>query len=313
LISYEPIIQRLTVSQSQQVDILRLDLIDQEISGNKWFKLKLNLEKARSENFETVITFGGAFSNHIAATAAACKKFNLNCIGIIRGEEKDASNFTLSRASANGMSLHFVSREFYSHRTSEEFKNYLQNNFGRHYLIPEGGNNEKGVLGCTEILRPEWKYDYLVCACGTATTYAGLVAGKNDGCVAVGISVLKGENKLPADVGILLTSMFPGRKISIAGNETQEEEFIKEDCILSSYSFKGYAKLEPALLKFKSQFEAEFKIPLDHVYTVKLMYGLFDLLNRDKLKPGSRILAIHSGGLQGNKGFEERYHLSPSL
>lgn len=313
MISYAPIIQGLIRKQSQHVDILRLDLIDPEISGNKWFKLKRNLEKAKAENFKTIITFGGAFSNHIAATAAACKKFKLNCIGIIRGEEQDGSNATLSRAKENGMALHFVSRELYSRKNSEEFKNYLGVNFGNHYLIPEGGNNEEGVLGCMEIINPEWDYDYIVCACGTATTYAGLLANKNNKQCIIGISVLKGENKLPLETERILESFSPDKRIKIAGNEALEKDFIMQDCILNSYSFKGYAKPDADMLKFKTEFESEYKIQLDHVYTIKLMFGLMDLLKTNKLKPGSKLLAIHSGGLQGNKGFEERYHLSPNL
>lgn len=313
MISYNPIIQDLKNGSFFQLDVLRLDLIDEEISGNKWFKLKRNIDKALAENFNTVITFGGAFSNHIAATASACKRYNLKCIGIIRGEEKDASNPTLSEASKNGMLLHFVSREFYSQKNDQLFKNYLEANFGRHYLIPEGGNNLEGALGCMEILKPEWNYEYVFCACGTATTYAGIFASKNQDQKIIGISVLKGKNTLPLEAGNLINGLLPGKKCSLAGNEVLENEIIREDCIINSYAFKGYARLDESLVEFKKNFEAEYKIPLDHVYTTKLMYAVFDLVKKNKLPSKSKLLVIHSGGLQGNKGFEERYHLIPNL
>ena len=251
MISYEPIIQNLILESSHQVDILRLDLIDQEISGNKWFKLKRNLEKAKAENYVTVITFGGAFSNHIAATAAACKKYNLKCIGVIRGEEGDALNPTLLKAKENGMTLHFLNRELYSQKNEDSFHVYLENNFGKHYLIPEGGNNKEGVLGCTEIMKPEWEYDYIFCACGTATTYAGLLANKADAQRVIGISVLKGENKLPAEAEKYLEILLPDKKRRIAGNEALEKEFLEEDCIINNYAFKGYAKLDATVVDFK--------------------------------------------------------------
>lgn len=313
MIFYDPIIQNLIHDSFCTLDILRLDLIDKEISGNKWFKLKRNLERAKSENFETIITFGGSFSNHIAATAAACKRYNLKCIGIIRGEQKEESNPTLNQAKKNGMLLHFVNREFYAHKNENSFKGYLENNFGKHYLIPEGGNNAEGILGSGEILKPDWHYDYIFCACGTGTTYAGLKAAKQNSQKIIGISVLKGENKLSAEIEKLLHSIFPEEKIKIDGNEILEKHFVEEDCIVNSYAFKGYAKLDSFLLAFKKEFESLYKIPLDHVYTTKLLFAVFDLIQKNKLKPKAKALVIHSGGLQGNRGFEERYHLIPNL
>jgi 1-aminocyclopropane-1-carboxylate deaminase len=309
MIHYHPIIQHLTGN----MDLLRLDLIDKKISGNKWFKLKNNLEKAEAGNFETIVTFGGAFSNHIAATAAACKKSHLKCVGIIRGEESSALNPTLAKAKQDGMQLHFVSREFYSQILKDGSEKYLHDNFGRHYLIPEGGNNEEGVLGCMEILKKEWDYDYIFCACGTGTTFAGLVASAKPGQKVIGISVLKGENKLPLEVQNLLGSISPGQKNKIQGNEAPEKSWLEDHCILNTYCFNGYAKFDENLLQFKNDFELKHKISLDHIYTSKLLYGVFDLNEKNKLKPGSKILIVHSGGLQGNKGFEERYHLTPSL
>lgn len=313
MIHYNPIIQNLKNEQSHQLDILRLDLIDPEISGNKWFKLKRNLEKAISENKKMIITHGGAFSNHIAATAAVCKMYNLNCVGVIRGEEVDELNSTLTRAKENGMTLYFVSRETYAKKNTEEFKNHLYEKFGEHYLIPEGGNNEAGVKGCFEILRKEWNYDYVFCACGTATTYAGILASKKENQHIIGISVLKGENKLPSDVQSLLQKTVPNTTAIISDNQALQKEILEEDCILNSYAFNGYAKFNPRLADFKNNFENTYGIILDHIYTTKLVYGVFDLIMQKKLRPKASVLVIHSGGLQGNSAFEKRYHLRPSL
>lgn len=309
---YEPVIQSLVHTLDYQVDVLRLDLMDEEISGNKWFKLKYNIEAAQKSGYGHIITFGGAFSNHLAATAAACKKAKVKCTAVIRGEEQIPLNTTLARAQNNGMQLHFVSREDYDKKTESEFHHYLENLFGSHYLIPEGGNNEKGVMGCQEILDPNWNYDYICCACGTGATYTGLVASVHQHQKVIGISVLKGENLLVEDVKATLKKMFPEKSFLILGNEALQTEVIQDNCITNLYAFKGYAKLDQELIEFKIKFESEYKIQLDYVYTNKLVYAVFDLLTKKKFRSGSSILIIHSGGLQGNEGFEARYHLMPS-
>jgi 1-aminocyclopropane-1-carboxylate deaminase len=311
LIHYTPIIQNLKNEHSHQLDILRLDLIDSEISGNKWFKLKKNLEKAIFESKKLIITHGGAFSNHIAATAAACKKYNLICVGVIRGDETDELNSTLSLAKENGMMLYFVNRETYAKKNTEEFKKHLQEKFGEYYLIPEGGNNEEGVKGCFEIVKREWDYDYVVCACGTATTYAGILASKKENQIIIGISVLKGENKLPSETQALLQKITLNKTSIISNNQALQKETLEENCILNSYSFNGYAKFNQQLVDFKNNFENTYGIILDHIYTTKLLFGIYDLINQKKLRPNTSILVIHSGGLQGNDAFDQRYHLSP--
>lgn len=308
MIPYSPIIQPLKSAFSQQLDVLRLDLIHEEVSGNKWFKLKHNLERAIQNHQDTVITFGGAFSNHIAATAAACKHYRLNCVGIIRGEE--VTNPTLIKAIKDGMQLHFVARDFYEKKDLPVFKDYLDRYYSNYYLIPEGGNNEHGMLGCAEIVNPEWRYDYVFCACGTATTYAGILMKKRIDSLVIGISVLKGENTLPADTEKALRGFCMGKEIKIAGNEALENRVLDTDCILNAYAFKGYARPDPVLIEFKKEFEHTQNIPLDYVYTTKLLYAVFDLAKKNKLKPGSKILILHSGGLQGNEGFETRYHIN---
>jgi 1-aminocyclopropane-1-carboxylate deaminase len=313
VIDYNPIIQHLKTENNYHVDMLRLDLIDTEISGNKWFKLKNNLQNARNQSHETIITFGGAFSNHIASTAAACKKFNFNAVGIIRGEETNETNPTLVQAKKNGMQLHFVSRELYSQKEEDGFKLYLEKHFGRHYLIPEGGNNSAGVLGCSEILKNEWEYDYILSACGTGATYAGLMASLKPHQIVIGISVLKGTNDLPRETEELFHCVFSKKEDKIYGNDALAGDVIKNNCICNTYAFNGYAGYHKDVIAFKASFEHTYKIPLDHVYTSKLLYALFDLMEKKKLGQEAKILVIHCGGLQGNRGFEERYHLSPSL
>lgn len=345
MLFYSPIIQTLHFNSNHQVDVLRLDLLHPEISGNKWFKLKHNLQKAIEQKHKLVITFGGAFSNHIAATAAACKLFNIKCIGLIRGEEHlsispDLTNSTLRKAKENGMHLHFVNREWYAKKNEEAFKKYLNEKFGAHYLIPEGGNNMEGVLGCMEILATDYtdtterhaefisasqqilkqvqnndfqNYDYIFCACGTGTTFAGIVASVKLNQTVIGISVLKGENKLPQESENLLRHIFPEKKLKIFGNEELEKNKVENHFITNHYCFLGYAKFDKQLIEFKNEFEHRHKIPLDYVYTNKLFFGAFDLIKENKLRPASKILIIHSGGLQGNQGFETRYHLMPIL
>ncbi len=286
--------------------MLRLDLVHAEVSGNKWFKLKLNLERANSQGIKTVITFGGAFSNHIAATAAACRIAGLNAVGVIRGEDRGDLNSTLIKAKQDGMQLHFVDRQSYSQKESEAFKKFLTDTFGPHLLIPEGGNNSEGVLGCTEIIDPHWHYDHVLCACGTGTTYAGIAGTAGSSTRVTGVSVLKGKNTMPEQTGLLIKAVFK-REIKINGNEELELPFIENNSIVNNYSFNGYAKFEASLVQFKNSFESQYHIPLDHIYTTKLFYALFDLAGKRKFSANSRLLVIHSGGLQGNQGFESRY------
>lgn len=262
------------------MSVLRLDLIHPQISGNKWFKLKHNLAEAKKQNKDTILTFGGAFSNHIHATAVACELIGLKSIGIIRGEKESENNFTLSSAKENGMQLHFVSREDYRKKESEEFIQELKSRFGDFYLVPEGGNNELGSLGCEEILSESTNdFDLIICAVGTGATFRGL--SKKSKQKTIGIRVLK------------------------SGEEEKD--------INNNYSFGGYAKHTQELLDFKNKFEKENNIPLDYIYTAKLFFAVHDLINKNEIPKNSKVLIIHSGGLQGNKGYEERYNLNPSL
>lgn len=270
--------------QGYQLSMLRLDLIDPEVSGNKWFKLKHNLRKARELNKHTILTFGGAFSNHIAATAAACKREGFQSIGIIRGEEGSQGNATLSRARELGMQLLFVSREAYRQKEETDYLQDLSRRFPDAYLIPEGGDNALGQKGCEEIITEKTEaFTHIFCAYGTGTTFKGLAKAIRPHQVLSGINVLKYE----------------------------AESGLPQAGIVNGYHFGGYARHTPALLDFKNWFETEFAITLDYVYTAKLCYAVFDLIQQGRLRKDDKILILHSGGLQGNAGYEARYSLKP--
>lgn len=309
-VDYVPVIQALPVKMPFKVDVLRLDLIDPEVSGNKLFKLKHHVKAAVLQGHQTLLTFGGAYSNHIAATAAYSKKSGVKSIGVIRGEDTSLSNPTLTQARSNGMELFFVSREQYRKKSEQNFLRELEKRFGAHYLVPEGGSGKEGALGCREIVLQEWKYDYIFCACGTGTTYAGLVSMPHMRSKIIGISVLKGLNKLPQEVTNLLNLFKHNNQNLVAGNEAFKGGLILQNAITNNYAFNGYAAFHPELINFKNQFEELYQLPLDYVYTAKLFYGAFDLMQNKKLKENASVLIIHSGGLQGNRGFEERYKLT---
>lgn len=270
--------------------VYRLDLNHPHISGNKLYKLKYNLEEAKKQGKKTILTFGGAFSNHIAATAAAGKEYGFDTIGIIRGEEVSELNPTLTFAKECGMQLYFVSRALYQNK--EELNKYIEQHFSsqNYYSIPEGGSNELGIKGCKEITEDiPIDFDYVCCACGTGSTITGIILSLNENQKAIGFQVLKGEKYIQAEVQKWLNHFD-------AENKNWE---INED-----FHFGGYAKLKPELLNFMLQFEKENAIPLDYIYTGKMMFGIMELIKAGKFKKGDKIIAIHTGGLQGNKGFE---------
>lgn len=309
MLEYNPIINTLKIDPDLKVDVLRLDLIHPEISGNKWFKLKYNIASAKKLNYNTILTFGGAFSNHIAATAASCQQANLHCIGIIRGEE--VLNPTLKKAADHGMQLVFLDRKTFALKNQPDFYSKLKQRFGDFYLIPEGGNNSEGIEGCKEILKQEWDHDYIFCACGSGTTFAGLYFSLKPAQILVGISVLKGEHVLSHEVEKAIQNFVGKQSPAIGGNEVLEGPIIEKTCITNLFSFSGYAGYDKKLLDYKLDFENRHHIPLDYIYTNKLFYAVMELMATRKIKKDSKILIIHSGGLQGNKGFEERYHLKP--
>ena len=271
--------------------IKRDDLIHPDISGNKWRKLKYNFLEAKKRNLNTVLTFGGAYSNHIAATAAAANKYGFNCIGIIRGDELNAnSNETLKKAHEHRMKLSFISRVDYRNRSEESFINSLTEEFGNCFIIPEGGSNTLAIKGCTEIvdeIDPE--FDTIVSAVGSGGTLAGLACGLNPNQQALGICVLKGANYLDESVNTLINEF---------SNDKRTNWKINHD-----HHLGGYAKYNDHLIAFINQFKLDNGIQLDPVYTGKMMLAIYTLIKAKYFEFETKIVALHTGGLQGIKGF----------
>ncbi|MDN3595356.1 1-aminocyclopropane-1-carboxylate deaminase/D-cysteine desulfhydrase [Zunongwangia endophytica] len=275
--------------QNIEVWLKREDLLHAEVSGNKFRKLKYNVLKAKALQKSQILTFGGAFSNHIAATAAAGRIHNIPTIGVIRGEElkKDLqktlkSNPTLKFASENGMQFHFISREDFRRKNDSDFVESLHHEFGDFYLIPEGGTNELAIRGCEEILSESDKeFDVICVASGTGGTASGLINASAENQKVLAFSALKGE--------------FLKEEISHFSNK-------KNWTLVSDEHFGGYAKINEELVSFINDFKTEFGIQLDPIYTGKMMFGIFDLIEKNHFPENSRILAIHTGGLQGIAG-----------
>lgn len=253
------------------------------ISGNKWWKLKYNLEEASRLGCKKLLTFGGAYSNHIYATAAAAHELEFESIGIIRGEENLPLNPTLAFARAKGMDLHYISREEYRRKTEPDFLKGLKELFGDFYLIPEGGTNTLAVRGVAEfanLLSHEAAFDYLCLPVGTGGTIAGMISGLDRGKKIVGFPVLKGASFLEDEIRVY--------------TENENGQLMYE------YHFGGYAKSNERLKAFIKEFERSNNIPLDPIYTAKMMFGVFDLIKQGFFKRGSAVLVLHTGGLQGN-------------
>ncbi|RZG68181.1 1-aminocyclopropane-1-carboxylate deaminase/D-cysteine desulfhydrase [Acinetobacter junii] len=265
-----------------QLTVKRLDLIHPQISGNKFFKLKYNLLEAKQQNLNQVLTFGGAYSNHIAATAYAAHYFGFQSIGIIRGEElaKQAFNPTLQTAQDFGMQLHFLSRAEYRLRHELEYLQQLKQRYPYTLIIPEGGTNQLAIQGTKEILSADDRenYDVICCAVGTGGTMAGIIESSSDQQHILGFSALKGD--------------FLKHDIQQWTNKTNWS-------LTDEYCCGGYAKTNSELLQFMQQFEQQYAVPLEQIYTAKMMMGLFNLIQQEHFPVNTRILAIHTGGLQG--------------
>ncbi|MCB0731265.1 MAG: 1-aminocyclopropane-1-carboxylate deaminase/D-cysteine desulfhydrase [Ignavibacteriae bacterium] len=275
------------------VFLKREDLIHATISGNKWRKLKYNLIEALINRKSTLLTFGGAYSNHIHATASACKIFGLKTIGIIRGEEHLPLNPTLKFAAECGMQIFYVDRTTYRNKNKESFITELHNRFGDFYLVPEGGTNNLAVKGCTEIINNiNIKYDYILSACGTGGTISGLIAGLNGDKNIIGVPVLKGADFLNNDIDNLVKQY---------SYETFTNWHLNFD-----FHFGGYAKITKELIFFINQFEEINNIKLDPIYTGKLLFAVQTLINDNHFKENSTILVLHTGGLQGNMGMKNK-------
>ncbi len=280
----------LPILKEKQVSlcIKREDLIHPLISGNKFRKLKYNIKAAQAEGYTKLLTFGGAFSNHIAATAYAGMVHGFKTIGVIRGEEiseKWHDNPTLRLAVAHGMELKFVSREAYRNKNSKDLVKKLAVEFGAFYLLPEGGSNALAVKGCEEIITADdASFDIVCSAVGTGGTLAGISNALHENQTALGFASLKGDF-LKEDIR------------SFASRKNWQ--------LQSDYHFGGYAKVPEALVLFINQFIMQTKIPLDPIYTGKMIYGIFDLVEKNFFSPKTKILAIHTGGLQGVEGMNK--------
>ena len=274
--------QTLQLPQPVQLTIKRLDLIHPQISGNKFFKLKYNLLAAQQQGFSQVLTFGGAFSNHIAATAFAAQHFGFQSIGMIRGEELASQQFnpTLQTAHDLGMQLNFFSRTKYRLRHQAEYLQQLQQQHPQAFIIPEGGSNALAIQGTQEILSPDdlENYDVICCAVGTGGTLAGIIESSSEQQHVLGFSALKGD---------------------FLKHDIQQWTDKSNWSLTDAYCCGGYAKITPKLLQFMQQFEQQHHIPLEQVYTAKMMMGLLDLIQYHHFPAHTRILAIHTGGLQG--------------
>jgi 1-aminocyclopropane-1-carboxylate deaminase len=268
-----------------ELTIKREDKIHADISGNKYRKLKYNLISAKENDFDTLLTFGGAFSNHIAATASAGAEFGFKTIGIIRGNElkdKILDNPTLKFAQKCGMKFKFVTRELYRNKTDSKFLNDLKKEFGNIYFLPEGGTNELAIKGCEEILTDiDDQYNFVCVAVGTGGTISGLINSSGTHQRILGFPALKGD--------------FLSKEISLLSSKDNWS-------LIPEYHFGGYGKINSALITFINQFKQETKIPLDPIYTGKMLFGIVDLIKKGYFLKGSKILVIHTGGLQGIKG-----------
>lgn len=258
------------------------------VSGNKLRKLKYNILKAKALCYDGLLTFGGAFSNHIAATAAAGKLYGFKTIGVIRGDEladKITANPTLSFAKSQGMDFKFVSRSEYRNKTNPEFLEQLQQEFGAYYILPEGGTNELAVKGCEEILiETDAEMDYVCCPVGTGGTISGIINSSNEHQTILGFPALKGE--------------FLQKDISTFAQQ-------KNWKLIHDYHFGGYGKVSDELIQFLNEFYKNTGIPLDPIYTGKMVFGVYNMLEKGYFKPGSKILLVHTGGLQGIAGMNQ--------
>ncbi len=278
------IVSDVTLAKSVQLQVLRLDLIHPQVSGNKLYKLFYFLQHAIAENLP-LITFGGAYSNHLAATAFACRELGMTCHGIVRGEAPEAYSETLQFCAAQGMNLHFISRENYREISTSGDISSIFSDSHRYLIVPEGGYAPDGAAGAALIMNdPACKNaTHVATATGTATTLAGLVAAAADDQQIISVPVIKQMEDIPQRLDHLLK----GKKYKLPE-------------VFGEFHFGGYAKKTNELIAFMNQLYKEHEIPTDIVYTSKMMYAVIKKIEAGYFPPGSNILALHTGGLQGN-------------
>ena len=283
----EEIHNELFVKKQVTVSVLRLDKIHPVVSGNKLFKLHYFLKEAIDSKHKTILTFGGAYSNHLAATAFACRQLQLKCIGIVRGEKPAVLSSTLLQCVEDGMQLHFICREEYEKKENPVFMNTLKAEFGDCLIIPEGGYHPLGAKGAALIMAliKDNFYTHICTASGTATTLAGMLLAAKREQTVVGFPVLKGITDNKTRVKQL----------------TGKADDFKNLLILNNYHFGGYAKKTDQLINFMNDCWLQYQLPLDFVYTAKMFFGIIDSIKNDTFEKGNKILCLHTGGLQGNK------------
>ena len=274
--------------QVAAIDMLRLDKIHPIVSGNKWFKLKHNITACKQQGYDTILTFGGGYSNHLVATADATKEAGLKSIGIVRGEELQQNpSATLQECIAADMELQYVSRTQYKERYNTIWQKELSEQY-KAYVIPEGGANEEGRTGAADIaeLIPDVKnYTHLLVSVGTGTTLAGL------------------RNAIPETVNVL--GFAPMKGGAYLNDELKEFIEDKPYHIYDNWHLGGFGKSNGELIEFMNDFYKMNNIPLDMVYTAKMMYGLEEMLHNNKFNEDDKLLCIHTGGLQGNNSITD--------
>lgn len=272
--------------------VKRDDLLHPEVSGNKWRKLKYHVEAFYESKKEGVLTYGGAFSNHLAATAAACHALKIPCIGIVRGEYAKDDNPSLSRCKYFGMQLKMLPKSEYDAfaRNTKEHPDFL-----KYFAIPEGGATKEGVRGCSEILSEiDEHLDFVYSPLGSGTTFAGLVSSLKSHQKGIAVAAIKAPE---------LDAFFRDKLREFGIPDNGQWEVIPEQ------RFGGFAKIGEELIRFKKHFEKEHGFALDFIYTAKMFFELFRRIEEEAFPENSSILCLHTGGIQGNASIEERYKL----
>jgi len=294
----EQIHSPLFVEKNIEVFVKRDDLIHPVISGNKWRKLKFNIEKLRQGKYDKLLTFGGAFSNHIAATASVGKLLGVDTIGVIRGDELNKeSNDTLKQACSDGMELIFTSREEYKLKEERYYQEELRKRHGNALIVPEGGYNYHGTLGCIEILNEiEFDPSVVFTAAGTGTTAAGLLQAP-DNCEVIAVSALKGGAFLRDNVEVLL------REAGL--DQVTISDKMEQFSLVTDGHFGGYGKHNQELIDFMNKFYAAHQIALDQIYTAKMMFSAFRKIESGEIERGAKVVLLHTGGLQGTSSIRD--------
>jgi 1-aminocyclopropane-1-carboxylate deaminase len=290
-----PIIENIAINRLDEpvfiekeilVDVLRLDEVHPVVSGNKLFKLHYFLAGAQQSTHKHIITFGGGWSNHLVATAFACRELGLQSTGIVRSDVPDTLSRTLQQCRELGMQLHYTGRAAYNQKETAAFQQKLKDQHGPHLLVPEGGYHPMGARGAATIMQhvPQEHYTHIACALGTATTVAGLLAAADKNQLVMGFAALKGMTDIDHRLQYLLDGQYnPAAFMPV-----------------NEYSFAGYAKKDPVIFNFMNQLWQQQQLPTDFVYTAKMLYGVYNMAAKGFFAPGSRVLCIHTGGLQGN-------------